>query len=69
MQHDMVHIPHSAAIALVVDDIDAVRDALAAAGIEVTDMQLLGPDLSPGTRFLLFKDSDGKGWAIQEAKP
>jgi uncharacterized glyoxalase superfamily protein PhnB len=69
MQHDMVRIPHSVAIALVVDDIDAVRDALAAAGIEVTDMQLLRPDLSPGTRFLLFNDSDGKGWAIQEAKP
>jgi uncharacterized glyoxalase superfamily protein PhnB len=69
MQHDMVWIPNSAAIALVVDDIDAVRDSLAAAGIEVTDMQLLGPGLSPGTRFLLLKDSDGKEWAIQEAKP
>jgi hypothetical protein len=55
-------------VAGVVEDIDAVREALIATGIEVTDVQLLGPDLSPGARLLLFNNRDGKRQALQEVK-
>jgi hypothetical protein len=55
-------------IALVVQDVDPIREALTAEGIAVTDVQLLGPDLSRGPRLLLYKDRDGKGWAVQEGK-
>jgi hypothetical protein len=55
-------------IALVVEDVDPIREALIAEGIAVTDVQLLGPDLSRGARLLLYEDRDGKGWAVQEGK-
>jgi hypothetical protein len=55
-------------VAGVVEDIDAVREALIATGIEVTDVQLLGPDLSPGARLLLFHDRNGQRQALQEVK-
>lgn len=54
-------------VTLVVEDIDAAREALVAKGVEVTDVQLLKPDLSPRIRLLLYNDSDGNGWAVQEA--
>ena len=53
---------------LVVEDIDAARAELAAAGVEITDVQQLGPEGSPGSRFAFFSDPDGNGWSLQEIK-
>lgn len=53
-------------VALVVENIDSIREALIAQGIAVTDVQLLGRDLSRGPRLLLYTDRDGNGWAVQE---
>jgi catechol 2,3-dioxygenase-like lactoylglutathione lyase family enzyme len=55
-------------VQLVVDDIDAVREALAGRGVSVGDVQLLGPEGSPGSRFCFFEDPDGNVWAVQELK-
>jgi catechol 2,3-dioxygenase-like lactoylglutathione lyase family enzyme len=60
---------------LIVSDIDAARDALLAAGIEVGEIfhlspngPLSGPDPERGTyrSFALFSDPDGNGWLLQE---
>jgi catechol 2,3-dioxygenase-like lactoylglutathione lyase family enzyme len=53
---------------LVVEDIDAARAELAACGVEITDVQQLGPEGSPGSRFAFFADPDGNGWSLQEIK-
>ncbi|MGH2885302.1 MAG: VOC family protein [Solirubrobacteraceae bacterium] len=53
---------------LVVDDIDAARAELAGNGVEITDVQQLGPEGSPGSRFAFFNDPDGNGWSLQEIK-
>jgi catechol 2,3-dioxygenase-like lactoylglutathione lyase family enzyme len=53
---------------LVVEDIDAVRSELAAHGVEITDVQQLGPEGAPGSRFAFFSDPDGNGWSLQEIK-
>ena len=53
---------------LVVEDIDAARAELAAGGVEITDVQQLGPEGSPGSRFAFFADPDGNGWSLQEIK-
>ena len=50
------------------EDIDAVREALASRGVPVGDVQQLGPEGTPGSRFLFFEDPDGNGWAVQEVK-
>jgi catechol 2,3-dioxygenase-like lactoylglutathione lyase family enzyme len=55
-------------VQLVVEDIDAVREVLAGRGVGVGDVQQLGPEGSPGSRFLFFEDPDGNGWAVQELK-
>ena len=55
-------------VQLVVDDVDAVREALAERGVGVGDVQQLGPEGAPGSRFLFFEDPDGNGWAVQELK-
>jgi catechol 2,3-dioxygenase-like lactoylglutathione lyase family enzyme len=55
-------------VQLVVDDIDAVRDALAGRGVAVGEIQQLGPEGSPGSRFCFFEDPDGNGWSVQELK-
>jgi catechol 2,3-dioxygenase-like lactoylglutathione lyase family enzyme len=55
-------------VQLVVEDLDAVREALAGRGVGVGDVQQLGPEGSPGSRFLFFEDPDGNGWAVQEFK-
>jgi catechol 2,3-dioxygenase-like lactoylglutathione lyase family enzyme len=55
-------------VQLVVDDIDAVRHALAGRGIGVGEVQQLGPEGAPGSRFMFFEDPDGNGWAVQEIK-
>jgi catechol 2,3-dioxygenase-like lactoylglutathione lyase family enzyme len=55
-------------VQLVVEDIDAVREALAGRGVGVGDVQQLGPEGAPGSRFLFFDDPDGNAWAVQEFK-
>lgn len=51
---------------LVVEDIDAVRTELAERGVEINDVQQLGPEGAPGSRFAFFSDPDGNGWSVQE---
>jgi catechol 2,3-dioxygenase-like lactoylglutathione lyase family enzyme len=55
-------------VQLVVEDIDAVREQFAGRGVGVSDVQQLGPEGSPGSRFLFFEDPDGNTWAVQELK-
>jgi hypothetical protein len=52
----------------VVDDLDAVREGLADRGVAVSDVQQLGPEGSPGSRFCFFEDLDSNAWAVQELK-
>jgi catechol 2,3-dioxygenase-like lactoylglutathione lyase family enzyme len=51
---------------LVVSDIDAAREQLAGRGVQITDVQQLGPEGTPGSRFAFFADPDGNGWSLQE---
>src|ERR1700716_1352162 len=44
---------------LVGEGIAAVHEALAGRGVGVGDVQQLGPEGSPGSRFLFFDDPDG----------
>lgn len=53
---------------LVVEDIDAVRAELAGRDVAITEVQQLGPEGAPGSRFAFFTDPDGNGWSIQEFK-
>ena len=53
---------------LVVEDIDAARELLASRGVEITEVQQLGPEGAPGSRFAFFSDPDGNGWSLQEIK-
>ena len=55
-------------VQLVVEDIDAVREQLAGRGVGVSEVQQLGPEGTPGSRFLFFDDPDGNTWAVQELK-
>ena len=55
-------------VQLVVEDIDAARAKLADNGVEITDVQQLGPEGSPGSRFAFFSDPDGNGWSLQEMR-
>ena len=49
---------------VVVSDIEAAHDELAARGVEVSDVQDF-----PWGRFVFFSDPDGNGWAIQQIVP
>jgi catechol 2,3-dioxygenase-like lactoylglutathione lyase family enzyme len=53
-------------VQLVVEDIEAVREAMTARGVEVSEVQQLGPEGAPGSRFCFFEDLDGNMWAVQE---
>jgi catechol 2,3-dioxygenase-like lactoylglutathione lyase family enzyme len=53
-------------VQLVVEDIDAVRAALAERGVPVGEVLQLGPEGAPGSRFCFFEDPDGNGWAVQQ---
>jgi catechol 2,3-dioxygenase-like lactoylglutathione lyase family enzyme len=53
-------------VQLVVEDIDAVRAALAERGVPVGEVQQLGPEGAPGSRFCFFEDPDGNMWAVQQ---
>jgi catechol 2,3-dioxygenase-like lactoylglutathione lyase family enzyme len=55
-------------VQLVVEDIHAIRQGLADRGVSVGDVQQLGPEGQPGSRFLFFDDPDGNTWAVQEIK-
>ena len=46
---------------VVVDDIDAARDHLVGAGIEVGAVEDF-----PWGRFVFFTDPDGNGWSVQQ---
>jgi catechol 2,3-dioxygenase-like lactoylglutathione lyase family enzyme len=53
---------------LVVEDVDAARELLASRGVEITEVQQLGPEGAPGSRFAFFTDPDGNGWSLLEIK-
>jgi len=53
-------------VQLVVEDIDAVREAMAGRGVPIGEVQQLGPEGAPGSRFCFFEDPDGNMWAVQE---
>jgi catechol 2,3-dioxygenase-like lactoylglutathione lyase family enzyme len=55
-------------VQLVVDDIDAVRAELTGRGVPMSDVQQLGPEGTPGSRFCFFDDPDGNTWSVQELK-
>lgn len=55
-------------VQLVVEDIDAVRAELVGRGVPLSEVQQLGPEGSPGSRFCFFDDPDGNTWAIQELR-
>jgi catechol 2,3-dioxygenase-like lactoylglutathione lyase family enzyme len=56
-------------VQLVVEDIDAAREALGGRGVGVSEIQQLGPEGARGSRFLFFADPDGNSWAVQELAP
>jgi catechol 2,3-dioxygenase-like lactoylglutathione lyase family enzyme len=56
-------------VQLVVEDLDAVRAALAERGVPISEVQQLGPAGARGSRFAFFEDPDGNTWAVQELKP
>jgi catechol 2,3-dioxygenase-like lactoylglutathione lyase family enzyme len=53
---------------LVVDDIDTAREELASRGVQISEVQQLGPEGAPGSRFAFFSDPDGNGWSLQELR-
>jgi catechol 2,3-dioxygenase-like lactoylglutathione lyase family enzyme len=53
---------------LVVDDMDAAYAELSGRGVELGDVQELGPPDSQGFKFVFFDDPDGNGWAVQEIR-
>ena len=55
-------------VQLVVEDLDALRRELAGRGVNISDVQQMGPEGTPGSRYCFFEDLDGNMWAIQEYK-
>jgi catechol 2,3-dioxygenase-like lactoylglutathione lyase family enzyme len=55
-------------VQLVVDDVDAIRAEMSERGVPVGDVQQLGPEGAPGSRFMFFNDPDGNMWSVQELK-
>jgi catechol 2,3-dioxygenase-like lactoylglutathione lyase family enzyme len=57
---------------LVVPDIHAARAQLVKRGVDVSEVQVLGENPSPGgdaldnVGFVFFSDPDGNGWAVQQ---
>lgn len=49
---------------MVVEDVAAVREALAARGVPVSDI-----DVMPWGSFVFFSDPDGNTWALQQIPP
>ena len=55
-------------VQLVVENLDAIRGELAGRGVGISEVQQMGPEGTPGSRFCFFDDLDGNTWAIQEYK-
>jgi catechol 2,3-dioxygenase-like lactoylglutathione lyase family enzyme len=55
-------------VQLVVEDLDALRSELAGRGVSISEVQQMGPEGAPGSRFCFFDDPDGNMWAVQEYK-
>ena len=55
-------------VQLVVEDLDAVRSDLAGRGAAVSEVQQMGPEGTPGSRYCFFEDPDANMWAVQEYK-
>jgi catechol 2,3-dioxygenase-like lactoylglutathione lyase family enzyme len=53
---------------LVVDDMDTAYGELSGRGVELGEVQELGPPDSEGYKFVFFSDPDGNGWAVQEIR-
>ena len=59
---------------LVVPDLQAAHGQLVDAGVQVSDVQVLGEDPNPdpdgdpldNVGFVFFQDPDGNGWALQQ---
>jgi catechol 2,3-dioxygenase-like lactoylglutathione lyase family enzyme len=55
-------------VQLVVEDLDALRSELAGLDVGISEVQQMGPEGAPGSRFCFFDDPDGNMWAVQEYK-
>jgi catechol 2,3-dioxygenase-like lactoylglutathione lyase family enzyme len=55
-------------VQLVVEDLDAVRRELAGLGVGISEVQQMGPEGTPGSRYGFFEDPDSNIWAVQEYK-
>jgi catechol 2,3-dioxygenase-like lactoylglutathione lyase family enzyme len=55
-------------VQLVVDDLDTLRNELVGRGVGISEVQQMGPEGMPGSRFCFFDDPDGNTWAVQEYK-
>ena len=53
-------------VQLTVDDLDAVREELLGRGVDISPVQQMGPEGTPGSRYAFFSDPDGNTWAVQE---
>ena len=53
-------------VQLVVENLDAVRGELAGRGVAISEVQQMGPEGTPGSRYCFFQDPDGNMWAVQE---
>jgi hypothetical protein len=57
---------------LVVPDIHAARAQLAARGVDVSEIRIMGESPTPqpepldNVGFVFFSDPDGNGWAVQQ---
>jgi catechol 2,3-dioxygenase-like lactoylglutathione lyase family enzyme len=55
-------------VQLVVEDLGAVRSDLAGRGVAISEVQQMGPEGTPGSRYCFFEDPDENMWAVQEYK-
>src|SRR5262245_12726325 len=55
-------------VQMVVEDLDLVRAGMAERGCDITEVQQLGPEGQPGSRFAFLTDPDGNMWSLQEIK-
>jgi catechol 2,3-dioxygenase-like lactoylglutathione lyase family enzyme len=55
-------------VQLVVEDLGTLRSELAGRGVSISEIQQMGPEGTPGSRFCFFDDPDGNTWAVQEYK-
>jgi len=53
-------------VQLTVDDVDTARAELSDRGVPVSDIVQMGPEGTPGSRYVFFEDPDGNSWAVQE---